>query len=252
MRTMIMIGGAVCSAAMVSCSVGASIYAHDAAMLSAEYRVMTLPVREQIYVGPRQCIIPTTLREEPETWQVEQSPGPQGDSTVYGRDVIELSRADDGTAHGHKVYRLRATDPQAYIDAVGGGSPPAQGFSVIKEAFHPVDVGEFAPLYTLGDHAGLFIMTKHADDVPGTDRGWVYSTAVPSEFTIEGDVVGWEVTASGRIASCMGCHENAPHGRLFGLGVNTVYGDVESGFTLRPANNRFTGDAPDRAAILRE
>ena len=55
--------------------------------------------------------------------------------------------------------------------------------------------------------AGLFVMMRVAENDPASDRGWVYGTVSPA-----GDV-----TSVGRVASCMGCHEEAGPGRLFGL-----------------------------------
>ena len=50
-------------------------------------------------------------------------------------------------------------------------------------------------------------MFQAADDAPDTDEGWVYGT-VSSD--------GQTVTSAGRVASCMNCHQEAQHGRLFG------------------------------------
>jgi len=49
---------------------------------------------------------------------------------------------------------------------------------------------------------------KLAADTPGTDDGFVYGTVTPDNK---------RVTSAGRVARCMGCHDNAPHERLFGL-----------------------------------
>lgn len=57
-----------------------------------------------------------------------------------------------------------------------------------------------------GEFKGLFVMMR-VDDLRESDRGWLYATVDPRG----------EVTASGPIASCIRCHERAPHGRLFGL-----------------------------------
>lgn len=66
------------------------------------------------------------------------------------------------------------------------------------------------------DHRGpLFIMYRTEKNAPGTDNGWVYGTLTSD---------GKTVTSAGRVASCMGCHTEAPYpkepkgeGRLFGL-----------------------------------
>src|SRR5205814_957744 len=66
--------------------------------------------------------------------------------------------------------------------------------------------------YVAGERRELFIMAhpKDASILPDEmlDDGWVYGT-------VSAD--GKHVTAIGRIASCMKCHEDAPHGRLFGI-----------------------------------
>ena len=51
-------------------------------------------------------------------------------------------------------------------------------------------------------------MVKLDPSTPDTDAGWVYGT-------VSAD--GKQVNASGRIASCMKCHQQAKHDRLFGL-----------------------------------
>lgn len=62
--------------------------------------------------------------------------------------------------------------------------------------------------YQAGERHGLFIMLKVAPKTPGTDQGWVYATVAKDLKT---------VTAVGTIASCMKCHQEAKHDRLFGL-----------------------------------
>jgi hypothetical protein len=51
-------------------------------------------------------------------------------------------------------------------------------------------------------------MFQHDRKTPATDDGWVYGTLTPD---------GKTVTGVGRLENCMGCHQKAPHGRLFGL-----------------------------------
>jgi hypothetical protein len=62
--------------------------------------------------------------------------------------------------------------------------------------------------YKASAKAGLFIMFKVDPATPDTDQGWVYGS-------VSAD--GQKVTAAGKIASCMNCHQQAPHDRLFGL-----------------------------------
>lgn len=57
-----------------------------------------------------------------------------------------------------------------------------------------------------GALTGLFVMAK-VPEVTGTDEHWIYGTA-----TTDG-----VVKSVGRIPSCMACHENAAHERLFGV-----------------------------------
>jgi hypothetical protein len=46
---------------------------------------------------------------------------------------------------------------------------------------------------------------------PDTDEGWIYATVSAAG----------QVTAAGRVASCMGCHEtSATHERLFGVSLS--------------------------------
>jgi hypothetical protein len=56
-------------------------------------------------------------------------------------------------------------------------------------------------------------MYRLPDTTPDTDEGWVYAT-----ITAAG-----EVTAAGRVASCMGCHEVATHERLFGVPLSPFF-----------------------------
>jgi hypothetical protein len=63
-------------------------------------------------------------------------------------------------------------------------------------------------LYHAREKAGLFVMFKVDPGTPDTDEGWVYGTVTAD---------GREVTSAGRVGSCLGCHQQAPHDRLFGL-----------------------------------
>ena len=51
------------------------------------------------------------------------------------------------------------------------------------------------------------MIARVARDAEGSDAGWVYGTVTPDG----------RVTSAGRVASCMGCHVDAPHERMFGL-----------------------------------
>lgn len=140
----------------------------------------------------------------------------------YGsQGAIHISEAADAP-HGKKLYYLWASDRRAYLEL--GHAPIANGFTIVKQAFAAKPTTEpkrefrydASPLYdamqvdghwmTTGEAKGLYVMTKlGAQD--GTDAGWVYGTIDPAG----------EVTSAGRVATCIGCHEDAPHDRLFGL-----------------------------------
>jgi hypothetical protein len=110
-----------------------------------------------------------------------------------------ISSSPDLATHGRKLYRLYAkeqTDSGSYI--VAGEANPV-GQVVVKESW---------ALEPPREKAELFIMYKLDPETPDTDEGWVYGT-------VTGD--GTAVISGGRLASCMSCHLEAPHDRLFGL-----------------------------------
>jgi hypothetical protein len=135
---------------------------------------------------------------------------------------IQFSKSDSSKTHGQKLYFLYARDAKAYKAVATQASPANQ--VLVKESFKaieaPFDQGVATinlPLaqrdgkyYHAGKKNGLFIMFKVELYVPAskTDNGWLYGT-------VSAD--GKTVTSSGRIASCMKCHAEAPHDRLFGL-----------------------------------
>jgi hypothetical protein len=133
------------------------------------------------------------------------------------------SETPENSPHGQKLYYLFAREADDYIRLPwqNKGTTAAVGQAIVKQTFHPraVSPGEATRpgrdyatrdgvVYTTGEAAELFIMTKLDPETPGTDQGWVYGVT---------DREGRNVLATGRIASCMGCHERAPHDRLFGL-----------------------------------
>jgi hypothetical protein len=154
---------------------------------------------------------------------------------------VALSRSTDGATHGRKLYALFAKDLLQSGDYVVKGQPSPVGQVIVKESWVPEEMtddgrplepvrrkvmvrqGEalverddvFVPYARRGDrlyHARekgpLFVMFKTDPQTPGTDEGWVYGTLTPD---------GHQVTAAGRVESCMKCHREAPHDRLFGL-----------------------------------
>jgi hypothetical protein len=137
----------------------------------------------------------------------------------YGsKGAVHMSEAEDAP-HGKKLYYLWASDRPGYLK-----HEVAIGFTIVKQSFAAKPTSEpkreyrfdESPLHdsmqvdghwmTTGDAKGLYVMTK-VGAVDGADAGWVYGTIDPAG----------EVTSAGRVASCIGCHEDAPHDRLFGL-----------------------------------
>jgi hypothetical protein len=123
---------------------------------------------------------------------------------------LEPSGGSADSPHGRKLYALFAkiASGNTYTE---DGQPNPVGQVVVKESWipelvvdrqRPLDAGSATQA-----KADLFIMFKLAPATPGTDEGWVYGT-------VKGD--GKTVTAAGRLASCMSCHIEAPHDRLFG------------------------------------
>jgi hypothetical protein len=141
--------------------------------------------------------------------------------------VARMSESDDVATHGQKLYSVFAKMRDAYPDG------PQLGQVVVKESWTAERVTDPAATYDPqaprsypdgGDHfypyarkgtetfragapAGLYIMMRVDPATPSSDEGWVYAT-----ITAAG-----EVTAAGRVASCMGCHVQADHERLFGV-----------------------------------
>lgn len=154
------------------------------------------------------------------------------------------SASKDEATHGRKLYFLFAKDRKAYVDPAKAGNPAGQ--VLVKESWSPKEVaadtkpeekrdppqpldsepetlddelralgGSYIPYaskdgkhYHADKKGELFLMLKYATDTPGTDEGWVYGTTTSD---------GKTVTSAGLVASCMKCHEDAPHDRVFGL-----------------------------------
>jgi hypothetical protein len=147
-----------------------------------------------------------------------------------------FSGSQDTDTHGQKLYYLFAKDRTAYLGPTDQGA--AVGQVIVKESWTPEEVKDmkpggtdwakvirtpeigpdgtdFYPYATKGDKVyravkptGLFIMLKLDPITRGTDDGWVYGT-------VSAD--GKTVTSAGKVESCMKCHQDAKHDRLFGL-----------------------------------
>jgi hypothetical protein len=114
-----------------------------------------------------------------------------------------MSQSRDLETHGRKLYYLYAKDRTAYLQACDVVQPLGQ--VIVKQSWHPAEGSTFLKPVT-GAPAPLFLMVKTGE--PDSDEGWIYATATPDGKTI----TGW-----GKMASCMECHQQAKHGRLFGL-----------------------------------
>ena len=105
-----------------------------------------------------------------------------------------------------------AAEPAANAPVNAPAKPANQPLFADGDRFNPY-VRDGDTWFRTGERGPLFIMYKPTPEeglaAESTDLGWVYGT-VTADRT--------QVTAAGRIASCMGCHRKAPHGRLFGLG----------------------------------
>lgn len=141
-----------------------------------------------------------------------------------------VSDAPRASEHGQKLYTLLIADFEAYardtgahasadaIRALKGPSIPGVAQAIVKESYEPTTDKEsktdhfIAPVtkdgktFYAGAPRDLFIMYRPTSTKLDTDAGWLYGTVSP-----KGDV-----TSAGKVASCMRCHADAPHGRLFG------------------------------------
>jgi len=147
--------------------------------------------------------------------------------------IARPSKSNDATTHGQKLYSVFAKNHAAYPDG------PQDGQIVVKQSWTaelvaPLSPGTFPPswaqfdvdggdhfygyaerdgsIYRAAEFAGLYIMFRLAPDTPNTDEGWVYATVTPYG----------QITAAGKVASCMGCHEVATHERLFGVPLSPI------------------------------
>lgn len=149
---------------------------------------------------------------------------------------VPVSASEDEATHGRKLYALWTLDLKAYgalsgfprwadERATAAKTPGVEDCSqvMVKEAFEPVEMKADEKDASLpdglrpavrdgkrwkpGEAKGLFVMFRLDPKTPGTDDGWVYGTVTPKG----------EVSEVGRIASCLKCHVEARHGRLFGI-----------------------------------
>ena len=153
-----------------------------------------------------------------------------------GSDVPQpaMSSSDHDSTHGKKLYFLFAKEIAHYLNQDGSDSPVGQ--TVVKESWtsktanpdarnlrahacgirvNPrVDVGH--EMLEIGKRKNLFVMLKLATDTPETDAGWIYGVVTPDTK---------EVLSSGKVPSCMKCHTEATHDRLFGPALSASAAD---------------------------
>lgn len=149
------------------------------------------------------------------------------------------SRSDDQRTHGDKIYKLWVSNNDSYwrlcgfnpkrhsMDTLEKSAQPLtaspNGQTLVKETFASIPVpaseepkpnpyrhdlivdGDKA--FRQGAPAELFIMTKVDPKTPDTDNGWIYAVVSTDRKT---------VLRSGRIESCMHCHEQTMRDRLYG------------------------------------
>ena len=156
-----------------------------------------------------------------------------------------FSASKDADTHGQKLYSLFVKERNNYFLLVGKIESPI-GQAVVKESWIPEETKEVKPggvdvskirhpsspkgdrsralgdrgdsfypyatkdgkVYKASKQGDLFIMLKLNPKTEGTDVGWVYGTVTPD---------GKQVTSAGKVESCMKCHQEAKHDRLFGL-----------------------------------
>lgn len=163
----------------------------------------------------------------PEPWVAPAACGPaqtEEDQAAKPRQSI----AEEG-AHGKKLYFLFAKNIANYFETQ---KQATIGQVLVKESWTSKPSNPDAR--NLRQHASanrinprtyidgkkveiakrksLFVMIKQAPDTPGTDEGWVYGIIKPETK---------EILASGRVGSCMACHQE-PIDRMFRKDIVTI------------------------------
>lgn len=189
--------------------------------------------------APTLCAAPPTpLQDSGGTAAVSRS----DDADTHGRKLYDLFVSSPAVYYEVTGPRFDLPAPRRGEDDV---RTAAAGFTAVKESFTPVEITDpkdtplpvvrrieiepardgrpavvktdrFKPwakapdgkTYKTGERRELFVMIKMDPETAGTDQGWVYGTVTPD---------GAKVTSSGQVASCMECHKQAKHDRLFGL-----------------------------------
>ena len=113
-----------------------------------------------------------------------------------------LSASRDDETHGRKLYHLYAKHFDLYRQSDSVDQPVGQ--VLVKESWIPA-AGSTAKHPLAGEKGPLFMMIKTGE--AHSDAGWIYATLTPD---------GKTVTAAGKMATCMECHESKKD-RLFGI-----------------------------------
>ncbi len=162
---------------------------------------------------------------------------------------VRLSQSEDQGTHGSKLYSLFARYRDEYLSHGDLRGRISTGQAIVKQSWHAEEVTDakqrpgkqidqskmlhqvittdpkskvpvvvddhFYPyawrgekVYKATTQADLFVMLKLDPKTADTDQGWVYATLTPD---------GKQVTGAGKLESCMKCHLEAKHERLFGL-----------------------------------
>ncbi|MDZ4820235.1 MAG: cytochrome P460 family protein [Planctomycetota bacterium] len=196
-------------------------------------------VEEQPQFANTLCL-PARATEEPTKVQVSSSK----DDATHGRKLYYLfsNRIEDyrnRTSPYLAMLDIPPANNQQYAGTRIQRQPLESGIAVVKESWKPEEIAadkvptpresaaltipriadKSAPRYPYAqsngkwyhakEQAELFIMLKlDPKQFAGTDDGWIYATTTPD---------GKKVTAAGTIDSCVNCHREAKHDRLFGL-----------------------------------
>jgi hypothetical protein len=124
-------------------------------------------------------------------------------ANMNGKPAVQLigrvSEAGSG-GHAQKVYVLAVKDAAAFLK----GDVQPIGQTIVKVTWKEASPNSRIP----GEAGPLFVMHRMDEATEGTDRGWLYAVL---------NADGSEIHHAGRIRSCMGCHEDAPVDRVFGL-----------------------------------
>lgn len=180
---------------------------HDALVTAVNDYLQYSMVNSVAFEAPAQCAAPTN-----------DSPP-------------RLSASEDDQTHGRKLYYLFAKDVTHYLSP--NEKPAPVGQVLVKESWtskpsnpearnkrthaagvriNPrAKVGD--KVFEIGQRTNLFVMLKMDPDTADTDQGWVYGVV---------DADSKQVSAAGKVASCMQCHQDTPNDRLFGPAIDDL------------------------------